>query len=200
MEDIIEKALAGLTDHYFKAVYAADSKEALNKVLELVPEGASVAVPGSATVRQAGVVEALHEKGHEVFDHWQDKDPAVRKKQQSADVLITSANALSQTGEIVNMDGIGNRVAPSIFGPAQVIFVVGKNKIVSDLDAARARVKEVAAPKRAKELGMKTPCAQTGECNDCNTPLRICRAEVIIHRPPSLTRTAVVIVDEDMGN
>lgn len=200
MEEKLEKAVSGFKKHFFNAVYAADGKEALERVLELVPEGASVAVPGSATVREIGVVEALEERGHQVFDHWMDKDPAVRKKQLGADVLVTSANAASMTGEIVNMDGIGNRVAPTIFGPAQVIFVIGKNKLAEDLDQARSRVKEVAAPKRAKELGMKTPCAETGECNDCNTPLRICRAEVIIHRPPSLTKTAVVIVDEELGN
>jgi len=196
----LDKTVAGFKNHSFDAVYAADRKEALARVLELVPEGASVAVPGSATVREIGVVESLEEKGHQVFDHWKDKDPTIRKKQQTADVIITSANAAAMTGEIVNMDGIGNRVAPTIFGPAQVIFVVGKNKIAEDLDSARKRVKEVAAPKRAKELGMKTPCAETGECNECNSPFRICRAEVIIHRPPSLTKTAVVIVDEDLGN
>ncbi len=200
MEEKLEKAVSGFKKHFFNAVYAADGKEALERVLELVPEGASVAVPGSATVREIGVVEALEDRGHQVFDHWKDKDPTVRKKQLGADVLVTSANAAAMTGEIVNMDGIGNRVAPTIFGPAQVIFVIGKNKLAEDLDQARSRVKEVAAPKRAKELGMKTPCAETGECNDCNTPLRICRAEVIIHRPPSLTKTAVVIVDEELGN
>ncbi len=200
MEVNLDKTVAGFKNHSFDAIYAADRQEALARVLEIVPEGASVAVPGSATVREIGVVESLEEKGHQVFDHWKDKDPSVRKKQQTADVIITSANAASMTGEIVNMDGIGNRVAPTIFGPAQVIFVVGKNKIAEDLDSARKRVKEVAAPKRAKELGMKTPCAETGECNDCNSPSRICRAEVIIHRPPSLTKTAVVIVDEELGN
>jgi ferredoxin len=97
------------------------------------------------------------------------------------------------------MDGIGNRVAASIFGPFKVIFVIGQNKITPDLESARQRIKDIAAPRRARELKMKPPCAETGKCIDCSSPVRICRAEVILHRAPSLTQTNVIIVEEDLG-
>jgi len=204
MDKEMEKTIEALKKHGFGAEYAKDRQEALKRVLELTPPGASVGVPGSATVRAVGAVSALIEKGHEIFDHWEAENlkqaMEARKKQLTADVLITSVNALSMTGELVNMDGIGNRVAPTIFGPGHVIIVAGKNKIAKDLEAARQRVKEVAATKRARELNVKTPCAKTGECTDCNAPARICRAEVILHRPPSLTRVSVIVVGEELGN
>ena len=162
-------------------------------------------VPGSASVRATGVVEALQSAGHEVYDHWTPGlDPPsalrLRKLQLTCGVLLTSVNAVTAAGELVNMDGIGNRVAASIFGPGQVIFVIGRNKITADLEAARDRVRRIAAPRRARELGIKVPCAESGVCTDCNLPARICRAEVILHRAPSLTPTTVIIVDEELGN
>lgn len=200
MEEKVEKTIEALKKHKFNAVYAGDRREAKEKIMELVPKGAAVAVPGSASVRATGAVEALKERGCEVFDHWSDPSPLVRKKQLTADAILLSANALAMTGQIVNMDGIGNRVAPSIFGPGRVIFVVGKNKITADLESARERIHKIAAPRRALELKLKVPCAETGQCTDCNSPLRICRAEVILHRPPSLTQTTVIVVDEELGN
>lgn len=205
MDEVIEKTMSALKKHGFNPVYAADRAECREQILKMVPGNAKVAAPGSASVRATGVVEALVERGHEVFDHWKEgltplETMQVRKQQVTADVVITSANAVSMTGELVNMDGVGNRVAPTIYGPGKVIIVAGKNKIAPDLEAARARVRNVAAPKRAKELNMKTPCAETGACTDCNTPMRICRAEVILHRQPSLTQVTVIIVGEDLGN
>jgi hypothetical protein len=98
------------------------------------------------------------------------------------------------------MDGIGNRVAATIFGPGRVVIVAGRNKIVPTLSAGRKRIMNIAAPKRARELEIKTPCAQTGVCSNCDVPDRICRVEVILHRAPSLTPIAVIVVDEDLGN
>lgn len=204
MDKVIEKTMKALKKHGFEVEYARDKQECREKVLELVPQGASVAVPGSASVRATGSVDALGKRGSQLFDHWATENPQesieMRKKQLTADVLLTSVNALSMTGELVSMDGIGNRVAPMIFGPGTVLIVAGKNKIAPDLNAARERVKDVAATKRAAELSVKTPCAEKGECIDCNVPARICRAEVIIHRPPSLTKTIVILVDQDLGN
>ena len=205
MDEVIEKTFNALKKHGFKADFAKDRDECREKVMAMIPAGAKVGVPGSASVRAVGLVDALKEKGHELYDHWQeDLNPAdafkTRKQQLQADVLLTSTNALSMTGELVNMDGVGNRVAPMIFGPGKVIIVAGKNKIAPDLEAARERIRKVAAPVRAKELNVKVPCVEKGECTDCNVPMRICRAEVIIHRPPSLTQTTVIIVDEDLGN
>ncbi len=205
MEEVIQKTMDNLKKHGFKAEYAKDKAEALEIALKEIPKKGSVSLPGSASARAIGVVEALKERGNEVLDHWDEglspgEVMMVRKKQITADAVVTSANAVSMTGEIVNMDGFGNRVSPTIFGPGKVVFIVGRNKIAPDLEAARERIKKVAAPIRAKELDAKTPCAETGKCTDCNSPVRICRAEVILHRRPVLTQTTVIIVDEELGN
>lgn len=201
----IERAIDALNRHGFEASYVKDRDECRRLLLDLIPPSASVGVPGSATVRATGIVPALREREQPVYDHWvqelsKEDSLAIRRKQLLSDVLLTSANAISATGEIVNMDGIGNRIAASAFGPGRVIIIAGRNKIVASLAAARRRVHSIAAPRRAKELKMKTPCAKTGKCADCNVPDRICRAEIIMHRAPSLTPTAVLIVDEELGN
>jgi len=205
VKEKIAKTIEALNRHGFEASYVADRVECRRLLLALIPPTASVGVPGSASVRATGIVAALREREQPVYDHWveglsREESLEIRRKQLLCDVLITSANAVSATGEIVNMDGIGNRVAATAFGPGRVILVVGRNKIVADLSAARRRIHRTAAPRRAKELKMKTPCAKTGKCSNCNVPDRICRAEIIMHRAPSLTPTAVLIVDQDLGN
>jgi len=205
MNELVEKTMEALKKHGFKVEAANDRSEAREKALAIIQDGAVVGVPGSASVRATGLVEALKEKGHTVYDHWDESlsmpdQMKARKAQLTSDVLVTSANAVSMTGEIVNMDGVGNRVAPTVWGPGKVILIVGVNKIEKDLDSARERIRKIAAPIRAKELNIKLPCVEKGECTDCNSPARICRAEVIIHRPPTLTQTFVIVVDEELGN
>ena len=201
----IAKTIEALNRHGFEARYVKDRDECRRLLLALIPPSASVGVPGSASVRATGIVDALRERGQPVYDHWapglsKEETLELRRKQLLCDVLITSANAISATGELVNMDGIGNRIAASAFGPGRVIIVAGRNKIAANLAAARRRIRRIAAPRRARELNMKTPCARTGKCTDCNVPDRICRAEIIMHRAPGLTPTAVLIVDEELGN
>jgi len=205
MEELVEKAVTALKKRGFKVEYAKDLAECRELVLKQVPPAAVVGIPGSASVRAAGIVAALVEKGHTVHDHWKEGLNPVevmkaRKAQLTSDVLITSVNAIAATGELVSMDGIGNRVAAMIFGPGKVIIVAGKNKIAPDLEAARARVRDVAAARRSQEMNLKNPCVEKGECTDCSAPTRICRAEVILHRPPSLTQITVVVVDAELGN
>ena len=205
MDELIEKTMAALKQRGFKTEYAPDASACRELVLKMVPAQATVGVPGSATVRAVGLVEALAAAGHTVYDHWRigldlQETFKLRKAQLLSDVLITSVNALAATGELVSMDGIGNRVAAMIFGPGKVIIIAGRNKIAADLAAARRRVVNLAAPRRSQEMKLNNPCASLGECTDCNAPTRICRAEVILHRAPSLTPTTVVIVDEELGN
>jgi len=203
MEEKIERTLKALKSHGFETEYLPDRAAVRARLLELIPQGATVGLPGSRTVRDTGIVEALRERGEQISDHW--TAPAqdmlqTRKSQLTCDVLLSSANALTETGELVNKDGIGNRVAAMMFGPRQVVIVAGKNKIVPDLASAEDRIRKIAAPKRAKEYNLQTPCVKAGECQDCNHAQRICRATVILHRRPMLTPLRVIVVGEDLGN
>ena len=123
----------------------------------------------------------------------------VYRRTFSADVFLTSANAITEEGELYNVDGNGNRVAAICYGPRSVILVAGVNKIVRDIDEAAARVKRIAAPANAKRLGCKTPCATLGRCIDCNSPGRICRAMSIHMRPLNGARHTVVLIGEELG-
>lgn len=201
----IETTLESLRSHGFKAEFVADREAAKRRLLELIPENATVGIPGSRTVREIGIDVALRDRGNELYDHWREgispeQSLQCRKAQLTCDVLLTSTNALSQTGELINRDGIGNRAAAMIFGPGKVIVVAGINKIVKRRNNGVKRIKRIAAPIRARELNLDTPCMESGECEDCDHEQRICRATVILERRPSLTDITVIIVGEDLGN
>ena len=137
----------------------------------------------------AGVRAALEASGVEIREH-----------QTVADLFLLSANALTEDGVIVNIDGTGNRVAASIYGPKRVLYVVGRNKLVAGgvMEAIR-RAKKTASPPNCRRLGKKTPCAELGVCADCDSPDRICKVTAIFERPPTHTPTKVILVDEDLG-
>ena len=205
MEKRVERTLASLNKHGFKAEFIADAESARKIILERIPKDAKVGIPGSKTIRQLGLDKALLERGAIVFDHWRaglsgEEVLKMRKAQLRSDVLLSSANAVTETGELYNMDGVGNRIAPMIFGPDLVVIVAGVNKIVPDLAGARERLQKIAAPKRASELNLKLNCTIKEECDDCNSPGRICRAELILHRAPGLTRYEIYIVGQELGN
>jgi hypothetical protein len=125
---------------------------------------------------------------------------SIMKRQQTCDLFLSGVNALTVGGEIVNIDGVGNRVAATIFGPGKIILVAGVNKIVhGDVSDALKRVKAGAAPQNAVRLSKKTPCAKTGVCADCSSPERICNVTVILERKPSRSDITVLVVNEDMG-
>lgn len=154
---------------------------------------------GSVTLKELGLFEVLSENNAVV---WHNKVSArdVRRLANCASVYITSANAVTQTGEIMNIDATGNRVAMTSFGPEVCYYVVGKNKITENLQAAHERCKNVAAPKNAQRLKVKTPCAQKGDkCYHCNSPERICRVTTIVERPPNGMKNIIVFIDEDLG-
>jgi len=173
---------------------------------------------GSYTVRALGVLEALRAKGKTIYDHWREgktiyhhgqqdgqqgfnkeEDLDIRLNQGRCDCFFCSANAVSATGEIVNVDGAGNRTTAMTFGPKKVVIVAGMNKVTPDLESALKRVREIAAPMRAKSVGMETPCAETGVCSDCNAPSRICRITTILHCKPLMTDVSVILVNQVLG-
>lgn len=198
------QAVANLRKHDFDALFVKTPEEAREHVLRLAQPHATFGFGGSDTIRAMGIVDALREKGLTVHDHWQEglgkeADLEIRLQQGRSDCFLCSANAISVSGEVVNVDGIGNRTSAMSFGPRRVIVAAGVNKLAPDLPAALRRVKEVAAPMRAKSLGMKTPCAETGFCTDCNAPQRICRITLILERRPLLTDMTIILIGRPMG-
>lgn len=154
---------------------------------------------GSVTLRELGLYEALEQNNAVV---WHNRVPAVevRHLANCAGVYVTSANAVTETGEIVNIDMTGNRVAMTAFGPEICYYVIGRNKITPDLSTAIHRCKHVAAPRNAKRLKAKTPCAAKGDkCYDCSSPGRICRITAIIERAPAGMKCEMIFVDQELG-
>lgn len=197
----IEKTIENLQKNgYMVSVFdtAAEAADFLNKAID----GKSVGMGGSITLQDLGIYDLLapHNTLHW---HWPKSGkavPDVVKAAATADVYLTSVNALSENGEMVNIDGTGNRVASTLFGHEKVYFVVGTNKIVADLSAAIDRARNVASPLNAKRLGRKTPCAIKGDkCYDCDSPERICNGMVIHYKKMGSCDMEVVLVKEALG-
>ncbi len=173
---------------------AAEAAAYLNEAID----GTSVGIGGSMTVQQMGLHEMLAAH-NEVHWHWTDGSEA-RVKSAHANVYITSANGLAETGEIINIDGAGNRVASTLYGHRKVYFIIGKNKLAPTYDEALWRARNVAAPKNAQRKQMKTPCAAKGDrCYDCKSPDRICRGLVVLWGPSMGMETEVILVNEELG-
>lgn len=201
---IAERCVKNLKKNGFDAQFFETVEEARDCILEMVSNYKTFGFGGSDTTRSIGVKEPLEAMDKTVYDHWQkglskEEDLAIRLNQVRSECFFCSANAISATGEIVNVDGIGNRTNGMTFGPAKVVIVAGMNKVTPDLDSALRRVREIAAPMRAKSLGMQTPCAETGVCTDCNAPQRICRITTILHRKPMITDLSVVLINQALG-
>lgn len=198
-----EKTVKNLKKHDFDAHLAADTDAARNLILEMIKDYQSFGFGGSSTTRALGLPEELKEQGKIVWDHWNcpegSTDLEVRLQQGRCDCFFCSANAVSAGGEIVNVDGVGNRNNAMTFGCPKVIIAAGMNKVCPDLPSALKRVQEVAAPMRARSLNMETPCAENGICTDCNAPQRICRITTILHRKPMMTDISVVLINKPLG-
>jgi L-lactate utilization protein LutB len=200
----IQETVRNLARHGFEAFKVPDRYTACNEMISRILPKKTVGVGGSVTVREIGILERLKKQGNTLYDHWeQGLGPGdslrVRKSQHSCDVYITGANAVTLTGEIVNIDGFCNRIAAMAFGPQEVIIVAGWNKIVKDVPEAISRIKNIAAPMNAKRFGADTPCAKVGRCVDCDSPQRICRGTLILERKPFATNLSVMIVQEELG-
>ncbi len=199
-----ETCVSNLNKHGFDAHWVEDGESALAKILSLAGEAVTFGLGGSDTTRSLGIVPALSQRNKTIFDHLTEgfnlsESIDCRRSQTACDCFICSANAVALTGEIVNVDGVGNRTSAMAFGPRKVIIVAGMNKVTPDLDSALKRVRHIAAPMRAKSLKLKTPCAETGLCMDCNSPQRICNITTILHRKPLMTDISVILVNQELG-
>jgi len=204
LQERAQQAVKALQKNGFDAMCVDDRTVAREEILKLVPEAATVGVGGSMTIREMGVLDELARRGHTIYDHWQpglsqEDILDIRRAQLTCDVFLTSTNALTLEGELISTDGIGQRVSAMTFGPRKVIIACGANKITKNLEAGLRRVKEVAAPHALKESGLPIPCVQTGICTDCDSPLRMCRATIILERKPMQTDITVLVIGEEMG-
>ena len=197
------KVAEALNKRYFEAYYCSDRAEALEKILELIPQDHVVSWGGAATVDELGVKEALRQRGQAVIDRETAKDAQERqqmlKQALTCDTFLMGSNAISADGQLVNIDGTGNRVAALCFGPTQVVVVAGMNKVAGDLDGAMRRAREVAAPMNAQRFPLKTPCVANGLCGDCKGPDSICAQIVTTRLCKPAGRIKVVLVGEDLG-
>jgi len=203
-EKLGEKCVKNLKKHGFDAHFVSSPDAARDLILDMISDYDTFGFGGSDTTRSLGLMEGLKAKGKTLYDHWQtgltkEEDLQIRLSQGRCDCFFCSANAVTVTGEIINVDGIGNRTNAMTFGPKKVCVIAGMNKVTSDLESGLRRVREIAAPMRAKSLNMETPCAETGVCSDCNAPQRICRATVILYRRPMLTDLSVILINGSLG-
>ena len=187
---------ANLEARGFAVSCFASAEEAMD-YLDSKLDGRTIGIGGSVTIRDMGLDQRL-EQHIQVILHW--KDGALRDA-AGTQVYLTSVNGLAETGEIINIDGTGNRVASTIFGHEEVYFIVGRNKLAPDYDKALWRARNIAAPKNAQRLGRKTPCAVKGDkCYDCKSPERICRAFTVLWEVPTgIGRSEVVLIDQELG-
>lgn len=183
------KTVAALRRRGYEATAVATREEAAALVLKEAEAAQSVGWGGSESVKALGVREALAAAGKEIRDH-----------QAQMDLFLLSANALTEDGVIVNIDGTGNRIAASIYGPNRVVYVIGKNKLVAGgVLEAIGRAKRFACGPNCRRLGKRTPCAEKNLCADCDSPDRICKVTAVFDRCPSHTSTLVILVDEPLG-
>ena len=196
----ITKLRTNLEEHGFATSYFETAKEAAD-YLDSQIDGVSVGIGGSITVQELDLYDRLAAH-NTVHWHWKEEDMnAARSAAATADVYLSSANAIAETGEIINIDGLGNRVASTLFGHKKLYIVAGRNKIAPTYDEALWRARNVAGPKRAQQMGKKTPCAiKADRCYDCKSPDRICRGLVVLWGPTMGMPTEVVLIDEDLGN
>lgn len=190
----IEQVVKALKDNRFETVIVVENKEeAVKAVLEMIPEDANVGTGGSMTVNQTGVRDILTERGNiKPFVPGQPR-PA------QADVFLTSSNAITLDGKIINIDAMGNRVTQMIYGPSKVILVISQNKIAADVDEALDRVQNIISPIHGQTMGIDAPCAKDGKCHDCKSPGRICNITTIIRKKPRMTDLCIILVAEDLG-
>ncbi|MBU7014590.1 MAG: lactate utilization protein [Theionarchaea archaeon] len=199
-ENILKETAHALRQHGFNTQIVSTREEACAAILSHIPLNSLVGIGDSATVRQIGIIEALHTRGTSIINPFRGKfrrETAVASL--LADIFLTGINAVTTEGSLVDVDGAGNRIAGTIFGPPEVLVVAGQNKIVKNVNEAVERLKTVIAPRHAAGMGYSLPCTQIGTCQDCNSPKRICRIEAVIRRAPMYTQTTVLLVGEDLG-
>lgn len=196
----IEKTMENLKKRGFDTTYFLSGKEAADYIVSQL-KGEDIGFGGSVTIDTLGLLERLAENNNVYRLHYKDESEEAQKKLDTAEVYMTSANAIAQTGEIINIDGFGNRVSSTLYGRKKVYIIVGINKIEEDFGKALWRARNIASPLNARRLNKNTPCAK-GEmkCHDCQSPDRICRGLVVLwNKLRSIEKMEVIIINEELG-
>lgn len=200
----IKRTIENLEKNNISAYRVENEEEALEKVRELIPAGSTVGIGGSMTLFEVGAIDFIRNGDYKLLDRYKEGlTPAdikeIYRKNFFADVFLTSSNAVTENGELYNVDGTGNRVAAMLYGPDKVIVIVGINKIVKDVEQAVKRVKETAAPANNVRLNKANPCTKVGQCMDCKSEGRICNEYTLIKRQGVKGRIHVIIVNKELG-
>lgn len=202
-ELLAQKVIKGLESRNMSGYYAANKEDALKLALELIPEGSSVTMGGAMSAREIGLVDAVKSGKYNFIERENASTPEEKRKATmegyDADYFFSSANAMTEDGVIVNIDGNSNRVSMIAHGPKHVLFIVGMNKICDDVDGAMKRARNVAAPINAQRFDINTPCKKTGSCMNCKSPDTICCQFLITRYSKHEGRIHVILVNEQLG-
>lgn len=196
---LAEHVIKGLQSRNMSGYYAKNKEEALKTALELIPKGSSISMGGYMSAQEIGLVSALKESDYHFIDRSKMEPREALLAAYDADIFLASANAMTDDGILVNIDGNSNRVSCIAQGPKKVIFIVSMNKICSDLDSAMKRARNIAAPANAQRFDIKTPCKLTGRCSDCKSPDTICCQFLITRYSRHTDRIHVILVNESLG-
>ena len=199
-ELLAQKVIKGLASRNMTGYYAASAEEAKKIALDLIPEGSSISMGGGMSVHEIGLVDALKEGSYNFIDRDKAEDKrAAMLAAYDADFFLSSCNAMTEDGVLVNIDGNANRVSAIAQGPKKVIFIVGMNKVCDDVDGAMKRARNVAAPINAQRFGLDTPCCKTGSCMNCKSPDTICCQFLITRFSRHEGRIHVILVNDSLG-
>lgn len=198
-----DTVIKGLNKRNMRGFYAATKEEATKLALSLMKEGSTVSAGGSVSIKECGLLDAVRSADYDYIDRnagkTQEETDAIYAKVCGCDYFLMGTNAITLDGELVNIDGMGNRVAPLIYGPKNIIIICGMNKLAKDIDCAYERVKVNACPPNAVRLNRNVPCAVTGACADCLSPDCFCNQIVITRRSGIKDRITVILVGEELG-
>ena len=197
---LAQKVIKGLESRNMKGFYAKSKAEALSIALGLIPAGSSVTMGGSVSAREIGLVDALKVGDYKFIDRdLSDDKRAAALAAYDVDFFLSSCNAMTEDGVLVNIDGNANRVSAIAFGPRKVLFIVGMNKVCKDVDSAMKRARNIAAPVNAQRFGLSTPCSKTGSCMDCKSPDTICCQFLVTRYSRHDDRIYVILVNDNLG-
>ncbi|WP_160197277.1 lactate utilization protein [Senegalia massiliensis] len=202
MKNLVDITINNLENNGFQVEYFDNINIAKDYLLSKIDIETDVGIGGSMTIFDSKIHEELIKKGNKVYWHWlcdsENKNTVLRNASNS-NIYLSSSNAITSEGKLINIDGVGNRVTSMVYGHDKVYILVGINKIVENNEEAINRIKEVTCPKNAERLNLNTPCRHTGKCNDCNSLDRMCNVTVILEKKPMKTDIEIIIINQKLG-